>query len=189
MAGMDYDMWDVAALIGEGSPRVYTLDRDQEAERVMLARVEEWHRRYIIGDERPAIDGSEAASIWLQQAFPTHKRPDLRPATETEIALLDEYALLRQAEKSLEPRRDLLESQIKEAIGEREGITWEHGKFTWRRTKDSKYEDWEPLAIALLHNFVKDDKERARLLAEYERVKPGSRRIRFEHDEVSEEAA
>lgn len=189
MAGMDYDVWDVAALMGEGEPRVYTIERDREAERVMLARVEQWHRRYIIGDERPAIDASDEAARWLQQAFPAHKRPDIQPATADEIDLLEAYAYVRRIEKSLAPQRALLESRLKEAIGGREGIAWDGGKFTWRRTKDSTYTDWESLGTALLFNFMKDEKERAQVLAEYARVKEGFRRIRFDAVEGDDPAA
>ena len=180
MAGMDYDVWDVAALIGEGEPRVYTIERDREAERVMLARVEQWHRRYIIGDERPAIDASDEAARWLQQAFPAHKRPDIQPATAAEIDLLEAYAYVRRIEKGIAPQRALLESQAQR--GHRRARR--HLPGTAANSPGgaprTQLNGLGVLAVALLFNFMKDEKERAQVLAEYARVKEGFRRIRFD---------
>jgi predicted phage-related endonuclease len=181
MACMEYDAWDVVALIGD-TPRVYEITRDREAERAMIERAEEWYRRYIVGDEMPEMGASEAAAQWLQRTFPTHKRPDLRFATTEEVALLTEYAEVRIAMAGLQRRKDELENAIKLAIAEKEGLVWETGKFTWRRSKDSQVTDWESLALALLTHHIKDEAERERVLDSYTRTKPGTRRIRFEHD-------
>lgn len=180
MAFHEFPAWDLIALIGGSEARIYTFTRDLEYEQAILGTVAAWHRRFIIGDEAPPIDGSDDSARWLQQRFPAHKRPDIQPANVAEIELLTQYAQVRAAEKFLEPRRALLESQIKEAIGDREGLTWDGGKFTWRRTKDSHYTDWESLGVAVLHNFVKDEQERAKVLKDYERTEEGYRKIRFD---------
>jgi len=138
MAVCECERWDIAAWMGEDEPRVYELERDQEAQRVVIAKCEEWYRRYIVGTEVPPISGSETASLWLQQTFPTHKRPDMRQATEEEIAFLVQYAEVREIQKSSTSRRGEMENQIKLAIGDQEGLEWPEGKFTWRRTKDKK---------------------------------------------------
>jgi predicted phage-related endonuclease len=182
MAALDYDVWDVAALVGDGMPRVYPIIRDLEAERVMLARVEEFYQRFIAGDEMPPIGGSETAAIWLQQAFPMHKRPDLRDATEDEIVLMTEYAGVRVMESELKRTRKELENNIKLAIADREGLIWEHGKFTWRKTKDTPKTNWESIARGLMFEYVKDESLRTTLLEMHTRVKPGPRRILFQSD-------
>jgi len=189
MAVLNYDLWDVVALIGEDLPRIYTIERDREVERVMLARVEEWYRRYLIGDERPPIGSSDDAARWLQQVYPNHKRPDLRWATDGEVALLNEYVQLRVVQKELSARRNLLETAFKEAIQGREGLEWNEGAFTWRKSKDSEVTNWEALAIALLYHHIKDPEARATLLAEYTRTKIGTRRIRISHDDLRDAAA
>lgn len=55
MAALNYDVWDVCALVGEGEPRVYTIERDPEAEKAMLDRTFEWYSRYLLGDEIPPL--------------------------------------------------------------------------------------------------------------------------------------
>lgn len=189
MAAKDFDLWDICALVGEGEPRIYTVQRDLEAERVMLARVEEWHSRYILGDERPPIGSSAEAGRWLQQAYPSHKTPDLRQATEEEILTLNHYVQVRLAQKTLNAEQDALEVQIKDAIQDREGLQWEDGIFTWRKTKDKDQTDWKSMALGLLHHHIKDEQARAEVLAQYTELKEGSRRIRIDHDALRSGAA
>jgi predicted phage-related endonuclease len=189
MSLLDYDLWDVAALVGQEEPRIYTLERDREAERVMLARVEEWYRRYLLGNEQPPMGGGDDASRWLQQTFPKHRRPDLRAAHPDEVIMLDEYVQIRLEQNELAPRRAVLENELKLAIGAQEGLVWPGGKFTWRRCKDSLVTDWESMALALLIYHIKDEKAREVLLNDYTRTKPGTRRIRLDCDLMREQDA
>lgn len=186
LAVLDYDAWDVAAFIGEEAPRVYEIERDREAERVMVARAEEFHRRYIVGDEVPPITGGEAASLWLQQAFPTHRRPDLRAATAEEIEKLTEYARLRIAQRTLVDEKARIENEIKLAIADHEGLVWDTGKFTWRKTKDRTVIDWQSIAVGLLSQYVTDPETRGTLLGLHTSTRPGPRRIWFDCEDFAE---
>ena len=177
MAVCDCDVWDVAALVGDDEPRIYQIERNREAERVVIARCEEWHRRYVIGTEIPPISGSKAAHAWLQQAFPRHARPDMRDANQEEAALLDEYADVRLLRQDATEQCDKMENQIKLAIGDREGLEWPGGKFTWRKTKDGEKVNWESLARGLLNE--KDAELQKTLLGIHTEPKPGERRMRF----------
>jgi predicted phage-related endonuclease len=193
MSALNYDVWDVCALMGEGVPRIYTIERDLEAERAMLARVEEWYVRYIVGDERPPLGGNADAARWLKQMYPVHKRPDLRWASDDEVRALQEYVKVRVEQKELARRRAALEIFLKSSIAEREGLEWDEGRFTWRRTKDGTWVDWESMALALLHSFIKPE-SRAEVEAQYTHVKEGVRRIYCDHDDLrnkpeAEEAA
>jgi predicted phage-related endonuclease len=187
MGVLEYPVWDVIALIG-GEARVYTIERDLVLEAAMNERIDEWHRRFMVGNERPPMTGSWQASQWLQTRFAEY-RPDIRQATDQEIALLEQYAAVRQMLAEHEDEKDLLENRIKEAIGESEGLKWPRGRFTWRRTRDSKATDWEALAIATVTNFIKDPKQREALIAEYTKTRPGIRRIRFVHNDLPAEEA
>lgn len=187
MAAMDLPVYDVAAVIGD-ELRIIPIPRPPaHVEQTLLTRMQEFHQRFILGDERPEMGASVSAARWLQTAFPQHKRPDLRHATPEEIVTLTEYARVRFEQAALKERRATLENLIKAAIAEREGLIWTDGKFTWRRTKDSKEIDWQSLALALLTHHHKDDAERLQLIADYTRPKPGYRKIRFEHDDLPSE--
>ena len=177
MATTEADRWDIAAWLGEDEPRIYEIERDREAERVVIAKCEGWHRRYVLGDEVPPISGSKAAEVWLQQAFPTHARPDMRDATEEEAKLLDQYAGWRVARTVSTERCKEMENQIKLAIKDREGLEWDGGSFTWRKTKDGVEIHWEAIARGLLNE--KDKETQATLLDLHTTPKPGERRMRF----------
>lgn len=176
MAALDYLEWDIAALVmGEDRPRIYTVERDLEVEQTMLHKAEQWWQRYLVGDERPPITASAESKRWLQKTFPRHRRKDILPANEDQVLLLDDYATVRNEFDCANDRRQLLETQIKEQIGDHEGLKWPRGQFTWRLTKDSHPVDWEGLAGLLLANHP----ERAKLLKEFTLTKPGVRRIHY----------
>ena len=179
MAVLGAEVADVAAWVGEDEPRIYEIPRDLEAERVVIAKCKEWHRRYILGDEIPPISGSETAAAWLQQAFPHHKRPDMRAATEDEIEFLLRYAQVRTDQKESTEMRKQMENEIKLAIADREGLEWPEGKFTWRRTQDRKTVNWKELGTHLLLTRIKEEADREALRAEYTKIEPGIRKIHF----------
>jgi predicted phage-related endonuclease len=186
---LEFDVFDIAALVGEGEPRVYTIERDREAERVMIDRVEAWYIRHVLGGEPPEITASADAARWLAQSFPDHKRPAMREATGAEVALFDEYTNVRISQRDFAKRRDDLETKLKAAIADKEGLSFPTGRFTWRKTKDGESTDWQGLALALLTYYVKDEHAREQLMTDYTRIKPGYRRIWFDSDLYKESAA
>jgi predicted phage-related endonuclease len=185
MAVLQRPRWTVAVWCGDRL-LLYTIERDLEFEAFILEHAEREFRRYFDARVRPPIDGSRNASAWLQRKWPTHKRPDLRLATDDEIEQLRRYGRLRAEQKVLAKERATLENVIKDAIKDREGLVWEGGKFTWRRTKDSTWVDWESMAIGLRTYYIKDEEARLKLTEEYTHIKPGSRRIYFASEEFTE---
>jgi hypothetical protein len=67
---------------------------------------------------------------------------------------------------------------LKDCIGEREGLRWADGKFTWRKTADKTVVNWESLATGLL-NDIKDPEIRETLLGLHTTKVEGYRRIWF----------
>lgn len=177
--------WRIAVWCGDRL-LLYNVERDLEFEGFIVEHAEQEFKRYFDARVRPPIDGSRHCSAYLQRRWPTHKSPDVRPATDDEIEQLRHYGRLRADMKALIKERALLENQFKDAIQDREGLIWDGGKFTWRRTKDSTWVDWQSMAIALRTNFIKDEAERAKLTADYTHTEAGSRRILFKSKEFAE---
>lgn len=189
-AAFDVDQWDICALmLGTGEPVIYTIERDLEVEREMLAQVEAWHAKYILGDEVPPYGRSPDAAAWLQKIYPDDHRPNMRAADEQEAALLSEYVELRVMQKVMKARQAEMETALKAAIKSNEGLEWPEGKFTWRKAKDRDRTDWQSLAIALLYNFVKDEAERAKHIADHTYPQLGLRRIRVDHPALRKPAS
>jgi predicted phage-related endonuclease len=180
MAAFDYDLWDVCALVGD-EVRIYTIERDREAERAMLDYIARWHAKYILGDDIPPMGRTREAAAYLQRMFPNDNRPSVRAADAAEIELLNSYVQLRLAEKRMKGERTEMETAIKAAIKDCEGLRWEEGTFTWRRTKDSEETNWEALAHGLLVKHVPDPEELKTLLSIHTNTKPGYRKIRIDH--------
>lgn len=177
MSAFDYEHWDIAAFFGSDMPRIYEIVRDREAERIILARAEQWWRKYIVGDEQPPIDGSSEASVWLKQMYPAHRPSSIRTAEPAECDLLDHYVSTVIELKQLSGKRKRLENQIKKAIGNDEGLRWEGGRLTWRRSRDSARIDWRALAEALLGVYVRDADADRVIRREYTKQRAGSRRM------------
>jgi len=190
-AAMDYPVWDVAAFLGDGMPRIYTVERlDAAHERMMLHRAEEWWRRYIEGDEQPPFDDSGEAHQWLQRTYPAHRPDTIREATDEESELLRRYIITRIAEQKIKDAVASHAVAIKRAIGDAEGLRWGDGHLlTWRKARDSKGTDWESMATALLHNYVKDPAERLALYDRYATTRTGSRRIHVNHPSLRKDDA
>jgi hypothetical protein len=154
----------------------------------MLDYVERWHAKYIIGDAIPPIGHTAEAARYLQEIYPDDNRPSLREADEAETALLNEYVGVRIEQARIVERRAEMETRIKAAIADCEGLTWDEGKFTWRKTKDGKKVLWEGMARGLLNEYVKDEAKRAELEDFYSIPVPGYRKIRLDHPAVGKRA-
>jgi len=175
MIAMDYLRWDVVALVtGEDQPRIYPVERDMAMERVILKKAREWWERYLVGDERPPITGTYASSTWVKRKYP-QPRTGVAEANAEESALLDQYAAVHSRFRSLEAEKNLLGNKLKQAIGEREGLSWSGGKFVWMKMRNTERVEWDVLANALLENNPAKEK----LLAEFSVQVPGIRRVYF----------
>lgn len=176
IAQFGYLGWYVVALVmGEDQPRIYPVPRDLGVESIMLRKAEAWWKRYLIGDERPTITASDHSDAWLKKHHPRPVRPDIQRATPEESEVLDEYADIRSNYLFFEKKRLDLEAQIKAAIGDRAGLEWPGGKFTWKLTKESELVDWPALGKSLIDRHPAKDT----LLTEFTYIKPGHRRIYF----------
>jgi predicted phage-related endonuclease len=178
MFAMDLDAYDLAVSICGASPVIWTVTRDGKLEQRVVARVTNFWNRFVAGEEELPIDGSAAATAYLERRYPRNKL-DLRNATSDEVALLQEYETLRIAQNGIEAGRDELENKLRQAIGDHDGLRWSGGRLTWKRTRDRKTVRWESMAIALRQQFIKDEQERERLLDFYTDVKPGYRKLDF----------
>ena len=161
--------WDVAAFFGMNDFRVFRLRRDMELEEAILSRLSEFWTRYVVGNEEPAIDGSEACAQYLVQKYPSNRLPLIGANEEAEQLLADLFAIRDQV-KADDAIQTEYENKLKAIIGEAEGIQGICGKVLWRKNKDSEKTEWEAVARAL--NAPAD------LVAQHTIIKPGPRVFR-----------
>lgn len=176
LSTLELDVAYIAVLVAGNDFRIYTIERDPVLQDILLEEGEEFWQRHILGKVEPAISGSDRARQYLRRRYP-REREKLRRATPMEAELLVAYANLRVLLDAGDERKRELENQITESIGDAEGLEWERGKFTWKRTRDKTVISWDELAKSQLIGF--DAEQQRELIDQYTHTEPGVRRIYF----------
>lgn len=118
------------------------IHRDERQEKRMLDICEDWWDTHMLSGKAPELDGSSSAETWLRLTYP-RQRHSLEDASTEECTLVADILDVRAHIKELKDRETLLAQQLKQCIGEREGVFTDRGKVTWkwqlgRETFDSK---------------------------------------------------
>ena len=164
----NFELWDLAALLGGQDFRVYQIARNPELEAIMCEDALAFWSSHVIADVPPELDGSESARRYVERQYRRNVQP-LRQATLTEVPLLERLVDARLRWAAIEEEKERCETIVKAAIGDTDGLEWVNGKVTWKATKDSAKVDWEAVARHLGAT--------PELVKEYTREKPGSRRL------------
>jgi predicted phage-related endonuclease len=177
MAALDYPVWDIMAVIGT-APCLYSIKRDLDIEREILAAAERFYRVHIVGNTPPEAGASPATTQYIKERFRSHGGI-VRPALPAESELLDLYSVARREFDEAETNKEKLQNQLCLAIGEDAGLRSDNCTLTWKRIKDSEKTDWQGLATFLLDVHKYGGEERDRLIIDRTFPKPGYRRIHF----------
>ena len=151
----NFDVW---ASIAGTYPEIYPIIRDIELENMILEKLDEWYKIYIIGNQEPEIDSSPSCAEYLAKKYPKNFAP-LKEATPDEDHLLQKLSEVRDALKSYEEQEEEIKNLLKNSIGDADGIQGSDWKATWKATKESKKIDWERLARNLLKPLTLDDQQ------------------------------
>ncbi len=176
MSAEDLPFWDIALLIAGNDFRIFTIERDKEIEATLLQEGERFWRECIEAENPPDIGASELAKEYLRKRFPRNVA-NIRQCTEEEATLVAAYAEVRSEFDEKKTLKEAMENQIKEAIGETDGILVPGGKVTWKLSKDSVHTDWELIARTVLRDLLHEDADA--LIRVATSTKPGSRRFHF----------
>lgn len=184
MAVTGYPEWHLAALFGFGELRVYRLMRDMELEEAILSRLTEFWNRYVIGNEEPPLDGSDACASYLAMKYPANRLPLIGAGAVEEKLLVDLFAIREQV-KADDAIQTEYENRLKAIIGEAEGIQGVCGRVTWKKAKDSEKIDLDAALKKLMAEMLVSFPEHANAILAAEQsakaqsivIKPGSRRF------------
>lgn len=130
-------------LIGGSDYREYRLVADPELFAMLLEEARRFWLEHVLAGVPPELDGSESTRAYLERKYPgsTGELPVV--TAESAIALLDQYAVLRQVVEDTKDPIEELKSKIINLIGENDGVLWPGGKITYKRPKDSEVTDWK----------------------------------------------
>jgi hypothetical protein len=122
------------------------------------------------------VDGSEACAKALEGLYPKDATI-MRDATAEEAQKIEALMYARLAAGEAQMKRVEIENQLKQAIGDGEGLWSPKGAVTWKKTKDGTDLKWEELARELLGLYAPSQQEMLRQI--FSEPKPGHRRFLF----------
>lgn len=137
MAVCGCDEWDLVALLGGQSLRIYTIKRDRELEGLMIEAAERFWIDHVLARVPPPPDGSESFKIYLASKYPRDVRP-LRSATAEEEEAGEELKAKKSEAEDLDLEITGLENRIKSSMEDAAGIFWPGGKITWKADKNGR---------------------------------------------------
>jgi predicted phage-related endonuclease len=128
----DAPFWDIATLFGLDDFRVYRIERDRELGEQILTVAEQWWDSYVKTETPPPVDGTDLCREVLGKLNPRVKEETLRPASVAEREIYEKILKIRNEHKALTEKKNELENQLRNCIGESLGIS---GIATWKPTK------------------------------------------------------
>lgn len=179
-------------LIGGQEYREYHLKQDPELAELLVNEAGEFWLKHVQADVPPPLDASEATSRFLDSRYGSGNGNVAVVTDGSVLGLLDRYAGLRRAIEAADKSKGLMEAQIKEVIGETDGVLWSGGKITWKRPSDSRITDWkaafEQLAELYRGMAPKADIPLVEVVMEdHTKLRPASRRFLVKLNERKEE--
>lgn len=143
-----YEAVDVALLTGPPPVRLYRIKRDADAEAAIIERERDfWH--YVETRTEPPIDGSEATRAYLAARYPreTPGETIVVPDDDELRGTLARLAAVKSSQAEAKAARELLENQIKAAMGTAERLEAPGlATVTLKAAKDTETVDWKALA-------------------------------------------
>jgi putative phage-type endonuclease len=137
----DLPWWDVAALAGGNDLRIYRVHRDAQIEAVLLQAGQAFWTNNVLPRVAPVIESTDAAREYLRQRYPRNIEV-MRPAGEIERALIAEWQQVKEEFNRAEKRKDALQLQICDLIGDADGINFpvdepgKVGRVMWKLGED-----------------------------------------------------
>lgn len=144
---LDVDEWDLATLIGGSDFRCYRLRRDRELEADLVAQVEEFWQRNILGGEEPEVDGSESFKNYLVRKWPGTGEPI--EATPTMDLLIGDIWTKRAQVAKLSAELAQEENDLRAMLGDASEVESSLGKIICRPRLGRAITNWEAIARAL----------------------------------------
>ena len=171
-----YPEWHIALLRGDRQVAIYVIKRDLELEQTIRERCISWWNTHIIGDIPPDIDGSNAWALYLTKKHPANITPPIEAEHEHEY-LAEKLRQGIELQAKVEAEIEAVKNQLKQIIGDADGLSGDFGKITWRKSKDSVVVDWEGAFVAA--SSWMDAKQEKECIDRFSTHRIGSRRFVF----------
>jgi predicted phage-related endonuclease len=139
----------------------YVLQRDRELFLALAAIAEKFWRDHIEGEKEPPADGHDSTSKWLARRIAVERDEIVEAPPEIVAKMLDLRECALEA-KALKGRIDLLENEIKQAVGDAAGlyVPGTKQRITYKERQGRSFVAWDALLLSL---WGESDEAKARL--------------------------
>lgn len=134
MGVLGYEEAHVAAVIGGDEFRIYQIKRCVPLWDKLVEIGERFWCDNVLAGVAPPVDGTEGSRSVLEALFREH-RPPLRPAPPEADPWVTQLLAAKAQIASGEDQKALAENQLRNIIGEADGIYGPWGKVRWMRSK------------------------------------------------------
>jgi predicted phage-related endonuclease len=133
----DAPRWHLAAYFRQANVRrIYTIERDPEAERLLSEAAAAWWQRHIVEGHHPEVDASADCARGLAHLHPRTAGAsfaDFRIATDDEIQLCAGIARAESVRDELDSDIREQRNRLRRIIGDAPGLRWTGGSVRWSR--------------------------------------------------------
>tara|TARA_Y100000593_G_scaffold6306_1_gene12026 strand:+ start:1592 stop:2524 length:933 start_codon:yes stop_codon:yes gene_type:complete len=144
----EVEVWNAASFLPMSFTQgLYTVERNKEAEEMVLEKAREWWQKHIINGDPPEVDASTDCTSGLVKMYP-HIKHEMREASVEEDARLTELWRLNQEAKKITEDKKRLLNQICSEIGDSKGIKGSDCYVNWSETKGATRLDSKALKAA-----------------------------------------
>lgn len=141
--------WNCAVMFGneEDDFRVYRIERDKQAETIILDFLHDWYQNHYVKDIPPEATDVSDMQNYLKNRYQQHTDTKIEATPEIEIAIQELLAVKRLA-KDLETKETDLKNTIQAFMQDNAECIGATYAATWKKIKDTIGVDWEGLAKA-----------------------------------------
>jgi putative phage-type endonuclease len=173
----------LAVLIGGSDFRCYRLQRDFETEQLIVARCREFWLHNVKAHLPPPARDPMEAKAYLQNLW-KRTQGNFMPPSAHAVKLMEELRHARMLVRISEERLLRSENEIKQLIGDADGVECSFARISWKFNRESEKVDWKAVAMKLGAT--------PELIKQHSEVRPGARVFRvsgtfFEKEEESKD--
>lgn len=150
---LDYEWWDVAALIGT-ERHIIRVHRDEDVERGLFDIVESFWRDYVLGDTPPPPVDEEDRARYLKARYRRATEETIESTPEIEEAVRAALAA-SVAVKAAEEEKRRADNRLLELLGERRGARGDWGSVS--APPIAGRVDWKAVAEDVAGGAIPDD--------------------------------
>jgi len=131
--------WYLAVLVGNREFHIYTIERDEDEIRALMAAEEAFWNNYVLKDTPPPTDGTKATTETISGLYAEAENDNIIDLCSVREAL-DEYMEITRQIKALDKIKEAKANEIKALMGNSSKGTGGNYKVSWNNASRSTFD-------------------------------------------------